>query len=212
MFRSNILRPRLNVVHSNLRWFLSDAFKCTTEWQSRLTSPYLKQIKTDNLYQEIEQSFQQLGKTTAIDIDIFFNNFQCSDDGNINEISDVLHKLRLTEETSSTLDSTSHAVIRHFVDMGHITELINILDNRLIYGIFLDSYVTSYTLDYLIKKNDFTSAAKIAAQWVQQEEELDNELTKSLAILACFRYFENPDVFYPAHQQLELQEKEVNMY
>lgn len=207
--RLGILRMRPLISQKYLRTFLSDEFKCSTEWQSRLNAPFMQTIKMDTLYYDIEQTFQLLGKASAIDIDIFVNKFQATSDNihHIDEISDLLHKLRMTEETSNTLDSTGHAVIRNFLDCGQIEELLNILDNRLSYGVFLDDYIACYTLDYLIKRKDFTSAAKVACQLMLQED-FRNELTRSLSLYACWNYMKNPELFYPLEEKVEVDDSE----
>ena len=83
------------------RTFLSDAYKCTDTWNARLTSPVLQNIKPETFYYELENKFQQHGKCSAIDVDIFTNKL--TDGGYLQEVADIMHKLRQTEETSDSL-------------------------------------------------------------------------------------------------------------
>lgn len=163
-------------------------------WQARLETPVLKPIKSRPFYYELEKKFQQHGQVCAVDIDIFANTL--NDNQQLDELADLVHKLRLTAETSNALDSTSHAVIRHHLDFGNdnIKNLIHILDDRLSYGVFFDTYTANLTLDRLLKLNDYRLAAKVASLLMLQES-FDNEITRTLSLYACYKYLENPQPF-----------------
>lgn len=184
--RSQVLKK------SNTRTFLSDAYKCTEAWHARLQTPILQRINPVPFYFELDKKFQQHGKVCAVDIDIYAN--KVNDNNRLDELADLVHKLRMTAETSNALDSTSHAVVRHHLDHGNdnIGNLINILDDRLSYGIFLDTYTANLTLDHLIKLKQYRRAAKIATILMLQEN-FDNPITRTLSLYACQKYLENPE-------------------
>lgn len=189
---SRLARTATVVPHTLRRTFLSEAYRCSEAWNSRLSTPILQKVKPESFYYELEHRFQQQGKCSAIDIDIFANKLN---DGNfVDEVADLLHKLRLTEETTNTLDSTSHALIRVYLEHADIKELLFILNDRLSYGVFLDTFTANLALDKLIRAKDFTSAARIATLMMLQEE-LDNEITRTLSLYACIKYLQNPDSF-----------------
>lgn len=182
--------PKINL---NLkRTFLSESYKCTESWNQRLTSPILQNINADNFHYELEQKFHSNGKVSAIDVDILANKI--SEGGRIDALADIMHKHRMTEETSNTLDSTMHALIRAFLDQFQIQELLDILDDRLSYGVFLDSYSANLCLDALVRNKDFKSAAKMATL-VMLQEDFDNKITQALSLFACVKYLQNPVPF-----------------
>lgn len=178
----------------NARTFLSDAYKCTEAWQARLDTPVLQQIKATPFYYDLEKKFQQHGQVCAVDIDIYVNKI--NDNTHLDELADIVHKLRLTAETSNALDSTSHAVIRHHLDFGNddIVNLIHILDDRLSYGIFLDSYTANLALDRLLKLKNYRLAAKISSILMLQDN-FDNAINRTLSLYSCYKYLEDPQPF-----------------
>lgn len=204
--RSKLLNKNTTTIYRNARTFLTEQFKCPNEWNSRLQPAYMQNINLENLYYEIKQAASSQkngkGKFNAIDVDIFVNKATAADESRVDEINDLIHSLRLSQETTNTLDSTHHAVVRNFVDMGHITDLIGVLDNRMAYGIFLDDYSACYLLDFLIKKQDFHSAARTAT-FLMLQEDFDNELSRSLALYACYKYLNRREPFYPVEEKKE---------
>lgn len=189
----------------NVRHFLSDSYKCSEAWQSRFSSPILQNIRPDLFYHDLERKFQQRGKVCAIDIDIFVNALK--DNSMLSELSDIIHKLRLTAETSNALDSTSHAVIRHHLDHSdnNMENLLYILDDRLSYGIFLDAYTANLCLDKMIKLKKYQMAAKVAT-FLMLQENFENPLNRTLSLYACYKYLEDPQPFEEIFKQPEPEE------
>lgn len=201
------LQKRYPLIHT-IRTFLSNEYKCTTEWESRLSSPIMEKIKLDTFYYEIDQTFNQNGKASAIDIDLFVN--KVNDDTHIDEIGDLIHRLRKTEETSNSLESTGHAVIRNFIDTNHIDELIQILQNPLEYGIFLDHYIANYIMNECLKKENYSAAARIAT-FLMLQEDFNNDLTKLFGLYSCYKYLSsNPQPFYPVEEKKDDDTEEVS--
>lgn len=170
----------------NTRTFLSEAYKCTEAWNNRLNLPILQKVRIEELYNTIDQRFSRNDLVSAIDIDIFVNSI--SDDNYLSELRDILHKLRLTMETGKTLQSTQYTAIRCFMDNGQYDQLVEILDDRLNYGLFLDEFTGNILLDELIKIGNFSSAAKVASFFMLQEDFENNEITESLCMYACLKY------------------------
>lgn len=189
------------LARANSRTFLSDAYKCTDAWQARLESPVLQRIKATPFYFELERKYQQQGQMCAVDIDIYANKL--NDNQNLDELADLVHKLRLTAEASNALDSTSHAVIRHHLDFGNddIGNLIQILDDRLSYGVFFDTYTANLTLDRLLKLKNYRLAAKVASLLMLQDD-FDNEISRTLSLYACYKFLENPQPFEESVKQV----------
>ncbi len=190
---SLFLLPKIN--RNLTRTFLSESYKCTESWNQRLTSPVLQNINAVNFYYELEQKYQSYGKVSAIDIDILANKI--SEGGHIEALADLMHKHRMTEETTNTLDSTGHSLIRAFLDIFQIQELVDILDDRMSYGVFLDSFTGNLCLDVLIRNKDFKSAAKVATL-IMLQEDFDNKITRALSLYACVKHLQKPEPFKEA--------------
>uniref|UniRef100_A0A340TBI8 28S ribosomal protein S27, mitochondrial n=1 Tax=Anopheles minimus TaxID=112268 RepID=A0A340TBI8_9DIPT len=172
------------------RTFLSEAYQCRDAWNARLATPILQKINLDTLYYDLEQRFQQKQKISAIDIDIYANKLV--DDTHVEEVADFLYKFRLTEETSNTLDSTHHAVVRNYLDSKCYGQLIEVLNNRIGYGVYLDDYSANLALDQLIKEKEFRYAARVATLLALQED-FSNPITRALSLYSCYRYAKAPD-------------------
>jgi small subunit ribosomal protein S27 len=74
----------------------------------------------------------------------------------VNELEELLHRLRLSPNTTDMLPSTSHAVMRYFVALRKYDELLHILNDRLNFGIFPDHYCCGLLMDTLIKEKNYT--------------------------------------------------------
>lgn len=164
---------------------------CKDSWESRLATPILAKVNQEALYYELEQKFQQKAKVSAIDVDIYANKLV--DDTHIDEVADLMYKFRLTEETSRGLPSTGHAIARTYIEHSHYAELIEMLDNRIGYGVFLDDFTANLALDRLVTTNEFKWGARIATLLALQED-FSNPITRSLATYACYRYVKGGEI------------------
>ncbi|KAJ8946701.1 hypothetical protein NQ318_006959 [Aromia moschata] len=144
---------------------------------------------------------------SAVDVDIFVNS--TTDNSYIDENLDLVHKLRLSADTGNTLPSTSHALIRMLIQCENKDDLLNSLDDRLNYGLFLDFHVANLLLDTYWKRKDFTSGARTASQLMLQEE-FNHPLSNSLSLLHCYNYLLQPDG-WPEYPKPEEPEEEVKV-
>ncbi|CAH1106392.1 unnamed protein product [Psylliodes chrysocephalus] len=193
---------RGNVKLKNVRTFLSQAYYCQEVWDRRLNSPILQKVNLDEFYYELDQRFQKTRELSAVDVDIFANVI--TNDKYTDELLDVVHKLRLTADTCNTLNSTSHALVRCLLQFGNMENLLNILDDRLNYGLFLDYYTANLLMDVCWKNKDYTSGARVASQLMLQEE-FDHPVSHNLALLHCYNYLLKPEGWpvYPAPEEPE---------
>lgn len=172
------------------RSFLTDAYNCNEVWQERMNCSVLKKVEHELLYHKLCSMLDSGSKQiSAVDLDIFANSL--TDKTYIDELEDLTHKFRLSAQAGTLLPSTHHAVIRLFLKSGNIQDLIRILKDRLNYGIFPDYYLSNLLMDTFIKENNFRNAAVIASNQMLQEE-LDNEITKSMGLYSCLKYINNP--------------------
>lgn len=190
-----------------IRNFLSQAYSCNEVWEQRLNNPILQKIKLDEFYYDLDQKYQRTSKISAIDVDLFANNV--IDDNHLDELLDLVHKLRLTEDSCNTLESTAHAVIRILINCDKTEELLNVVDDRLNYGIFLDYYTGNLLLDKFWKNKDYLSGTRVASQFMLQED-FNHSITSALSLLHCFKFLQNP-VGWPEPIKPEEPEDEVKI-
>uniref|UniRef100_A0A8D8VE61 28S ribosomal protein S27, mitochondrial n=1 Tax=Cacopsylla melanoneura TaxID=428564 RepID=A0A8D8VE61_9HEMI len=198
-----------NLVQSCLfkRNFLSSAYELEPEYNARLNNNILKQVNPSSMYLELDQQYNRHKKLYAIDVDLYVNSI--TNDIYTEELEDILYKFRLTPTTIDMMDSTQHAVIRLYLKLNKIQELLTILDDRLNYGIFPDEYCNNLLMNYFIKTNNFRDAAKIAAIQMLQED-FSNEITKHFALYSCLKYLESPVqwIVEEAREEVEQEEDE----
>lgn len=172
------------------RTFLSESYQCTDAWNRRLESPLLSKINPNDMFLELDQRFNNSGIASAIDVDIFANTLR--DPERVDELIDILHRLRNSTEATNILESTQHAVIRYFLEINEKKTLLEVLNDRLNYGIFPDHFTYNILMDKFIKEKDFVSATKIGSLLMLQED-ADHKLTNELSIYSCLQYLENTD-------------------
>lgn len=171
------------------RLFLTEAYQCQEAWNRRFESSILQQLKLPDFYMELESKYNNVGKVSAVDIDMFANIVSEKSEGN--ELMDMLYKLRMSAEACNILDSTHHAVIRFFLKHNNIDDLFEILNDRLNYGIFPDHYCYNMLMNKFIKDKNFASAAKVAGLLMLQED-FAHPICNALSVYSCHKYLENP--------------------
>ncbi|XP_022114511.2 28S ribosomal protein S27, mitochondrial [Pieris rapae] len=187
MFRSlrNKFLIKIPLINTPKNTFLTNDYKCANAWNSQVNSTILTKVNLGDFYTSLDQNYSSKGTISAIDVDIFANAVR--DGVYLEELKDLLHKLRLSGETGNTLESTHHATVRNFMEFGNIQELVDILKNPLNYGIFLDYYTANLLLDKLIKSQDYEMATNVAAL-IMLQEDYTNEITCSLCQYACYKF------------------------
>ncbi|KAF5285612.1 hypothetical protein FQR65_LT13093 [Abscondita terminalis] len=144
---------------------------------------------------------------SPVDVDVFAHAIR--DDTYSDELLDLIHKLRMSSESSNTLNSTSHAVIRYLMNFGKLEQLLAVLDDRLNYGVFLEDFSANLLLDTFLKKEDYVSAARVASQLMLQED-FKHPISSSLSLLACYKYLLSPGE-WPQPSKPEEPEEEVRI-
>lgn len=169
--------------------FLSPAYYAHEVWAARLENPILQKVNLEELYQDLDQRYQKTRQMSAVDVDIFANALKSN--LYIDEMLDLLHKLRLSADTGNTLNSTSQAVIRILTQYGNKKDLLNVLDDRINYGVFLDFYTANILMDMFWKEQDFTSGSRVASQLMLQED-CEHPVSGSLSLLHCYNFLLQP--------------------
>lgn len=203
-----VLRTSTSIGYrSSTRTFLSQAYYCNEVWEHRLRSPVLNKVNVYELYQDLDQRITKTGEISPVDVDIFAN--VAKEESFIEEVIDVIHKLRSSAAASNTLESTSHAVTRLLMQHKKYDDLLKLLSDRLNYGIFLDFYTANLLMDIFYLNNDFVSGVRVASQLMLQEER-EHQLSVNLSLLHCYKYLTNPQD-WPQEPQIEEPEEEIKV-
>lgn len=168
--------------------FLTNDYKCSEAWNNMNSSPVINKINIHDFYNVLDQNYSSKGVISAIDVDMFVNAIK--DSSHLEELKDLLHKLRLSAETGNMLESTRQATVRNFLEFGDIRELVEILKDPLNFGVFLDDYSANILLDKLITLPNFELAARVASL-IMLQEEYNNDITCTMCQYACFKYITN---------------------
>ncbi|XP_015596826.1 28S ribosomal protein S27, mitochondrial [Cephus cinctus] len=171
------------------RTFLSEAYQCREAWDRRLQSPIIKKIDPSLFFNELDQKLQTVGKCSGIDVDIFANAIIT--DEQLEELMNIVYRVRLTPEASNVLPSTSHAFIRAFLNSPKAGEVVEILHDRLNYGIFPDHFTFNLLMDTFIKQKEFALAANVASLLMLQEDD-EHPICNALAVYSCHMFLKNP--------------------
>lgn len=170
------------------RTFLTNAYSCTEAWISRTSTPILSKVNLNDFYNMLDQSYSSKGVISATDVDIFANAIK--DANYLDELRDLLYKLRLSSETGGTLPSTHYATIRNYTDFGNTQDLLEILKDPLNYGIFLDDHSCNILLNKLLTSQKYEEAATVASV-IMLQEEYCNEITIALCQYACYKFVQS---------------------
>lgn len=170
------------------RTFLTKDYKCTEAWSGIQSSPMINKVNLNDFYNRLDQNYSSKGVISAIDVDIFAHAL--NDQSHLEELKELLHKLRLSADTGNTLESTHQATIRNFINFGYLQELVEILKDPLNFGVFLDEYTANILLDELLKSQNYELAADVASL-VMLQEDFSNELTCTLCKFSAYKYIKN---------------------
>ncbi|CAH0717223.1 unnamed protein product, partial [Brenthis ino] len=183
--RRNVFHNHYAIFFSPKQTFLTNEYKCTEDWNLQTSSSLLNKVNLNDFYNVLDQNYTSKGVISAIDVDIFANAVKESI--YLDELKDLLHKLRLSAETGKTLESTHHATIRNYIEFGNIQDLVHILKDPLNFGIFLDFYTANILLDKLLNEQNYEIAANVASL-IMLQEDFSNEITNAMCQYACYKY------------------------
>lgn len=191
------------------RSFLSESFKCTEAWDNRLKSPVLRNLQFGNLYNGLMNSFATGQRINVLDIDLFANGI--TNEFYHKELEEILLKLREIPETTIMYESTAHAVVRWYLSRNDKAELLNILAQRLTFGIFPDIYLSTLMIDKFLKEGDSISATKVAVLQMLQED-CNHPILRSLSLYSCLKYLESSNVWEtPVEEKVDEDEEVVKV-
>jgi len=175
------------------RGLVSPAFQCNEEWSQRLGHEIFDSLKSSDgrlgeLFVEMDRKFTLEMGGSALDVDIFAQAAETEAD--LEQLEELLFKLRRTPHTVHTTPSTQHAVVRAMIGKGageeHLQHLLRMLEDHTNYGLFMDKYTAVLLLDKLVEGGRRPEGARVASQLMLQEE--DWVAAGALGNVACWRY------------------------
>lgn len=167
-----------------VRQFLDADYSCQKAWEQRLSTPILQKVDVADFAMKVQEKFDKEGQVSAIDIDILANKLEQLDPYQLDFIQNLFYRFRHTREAKNVLASTHHAVVDGLLKLGDEGRLLEILKQKIDYGIFLDYPKANMLLDHFIDKKQYKNAAQIACDMMLQEE-LAHPITRLLAWYAC---------------------------
>lgn len=176
--------------------------RCEESWQNRLQSPLVTRLNLDEFYHGLDQKHNHTGVISGVDLDIF--TISVKDDSHLDEVEDLIFKLRQSVNANELMPSTGHFFVRLWHHCGRTDDLFKILHDRLNYGIFIDHHSSNFIMDEFLKAGKLAEAAKIGVLHGLQEDS-SNEITNHLTLLACVQNLVN-DVSWELEGPPELEQ------
>lgn len=181
---ANLLRPKL-----------IDSYKDEALWDKRFNCPML--ASDESFIRDINKKIIGNETLTNYEIDTFINLTAPSEDNQEPYVDAIrlIRELRTSLYAKHLLPSTTHAMCRLLMSSNNLPTLLQMLENRIKYGLFPDFYVMNLLLDDALEKNDFASASRLAALVMIQEEFGINYNTDYLSLYSVCKYLETKTDF-----------------
>ena len=173
-----------------VRGLVSPAFQCQEEWSNRLSHEIFDNLKSSDgrfvqaplvclsllifrlgeLFVEMDRKFTMEMGGSALDVDIFAQ--AAEGEADLEQLEELLFKLRRTPHTVHMTASTQHAAVRAMIGKGageeHLQHLLRMLEDHTNYGLFLDKYTAVLLLDKLVEEGRRPEGARVASQLMLQ--------------------------------------------
>lgn len=169
---------------------LSSEYKSSELWKERFQCPI---ICNNDTIRTINNKILAGTQLSNLELDIFINVARPSneDKAQLQEAAKLLSDFRKTLMAHRLLPSTPHAICRLFLDSHSIPSLVTLLDNRVKFGVFSDSFMTNLLIDTALDSNQYALASKIASFVMLQEEFGINPLTDKLSLISLVQYVDS---------------------
>lgn len=173
------------IVGINYRTLLSPSYSCEELWlQQRVNCESLKHITPERYFFELNQRYQQKRPVSAVDVDIYVNSVYKSE--NQDELEHIVKRFRQSRLTTKTLESTHYAFCRFYLQHDLRQQLLKVLNERVTFGIFPDTYIYNLLMDRSIQDGNLDDAFEIVKLMMLQEDS-GNEISKTLALYTLTR-------------------------
>lgn len=74
----------------------------------------------------------------------------------VEDVTELVYKLRHTDNTADMLESTEYAFIRFLLKWNQTQILFKVLNDPINYGIFLNEHAYCFTISHLLKHDNIT--------------------------------------------------------
>lgn len=172
-----------------LRHLLSQSFSLEKDWASRHVE--MAKIGLEGDYEwisAVQKKFIGGGVASAIDVDAAVYIAEHKDQ--VDDVIELIYKLRHSGNAADLLPSTEYALIRLLLQHKP-SFLFKLANDPINYGIFMNEHAACLAIDHFIKQECFGGAARLSA-WIMQQEMTDNELLNLLVLYSCLKWTELP--------------------
>uniref|UniRef100_A0A0B7AY37 28S ribosomal protein S27, mitochondrial n=1 Tax=Arion vulgaris TaxID=1028688 RepID=A0A0B7AY37_9EUPU len=194
---------------SSMRYLLSETYSCNEAWKKYLQDPTLNQISLDGFSHQIYEQLEKNRGVSGVDINVLAHQFHKMEEEDVEYIVDILARFNLCHSNYPRNDSTSHAIARGFLDTNSGEDLINLLSDRLTYGIYPNHYTLNLIMDFFIKQGDFHKAAKVSYCSMIQED-FSNPINTLLSLQSSVQHLLTSNIDDLAPPPKEQSEGEEN--
>ncbi|KAJ1363309.1 hypothetical protein KIN20_023151 [Parelaphostrongylus tenuis] len=172
-----------------LRHLLSQSFSLEQEWASRHVEMAKLGLGGDYEWiSAVQKKFIGGGVASAIDVDAAVYIAEQKDQ--VDDVVDLVYKLRHSGNAADLLPSTEYALIRLLLRYNP-SFLFELANDPINYGVFMNEHAACLAIDHFIKRDDFGGAARLSA-WIMQQEMTENELLNLLVLYSCAKWAELP--------------------
>lgn len=180
---------------------LSAQYKSKQLWNERFNCRVLSGDM--DLIKAINSKILVGSELNNLEVDIFINIAQprTGEIVQLQEAVNALKKFRRSLSAHTLLPSTSHATCRLFLDSQKPLSLVNLLEDRIKYGIFPDAFSFNLIFDETLERNDYALASRVAALIMLQEEFGTNQISDKLALYSVAKYIESKTNFTDWNKQ-----------
>lgn len=172
---------------------LSSNYKSKDIWDERFNCKSLtdyESIKT------INNKISGNDELDELELDTFINVAapQTDEIAHLKEAADLLRRFRRTLRAHLMIPSTSHAVCRLFLDSEQLPSLVNLIEQRVHYGIFPDPFALNLSFDAALENDRLSLASRLAVHIMLQEDFGLNAISDTFSLFSVSKYIESkPD-------------------
>lgn len=127
-----------------------------------------------------------------LDIDVFINIAvpHLEEIDQLQESIRMVSQFRKTVHAHTLLPSTPHALCRLFLGSKRLLSILNVLENRIEYGIFPDFFALNLLIDNALGRDEYNIACRLSNLVMLQEEFGQNYITDCLSLFSIAKYAE----------------------
>ncbi|VDM59331.1 unnamed protein product [Angiostrongylus costaricensis] len=186
------------------RHLLSQSFSLEKDWASRHVEMAKLGLGGDYEWiSAVQKKFVGGGVASAIDVDVAVYIAEQKDQ--VDDVIELIYKLRHSENAADLLPSTEYALIRLLLRYNP-SFLFKLADDPVRFLLIISS--NGRILEVTLPSTNIKGAARLSA-WIMQQEMTENELLNLLVLYSCAKWAE-----LPAEQQTmpceESEEVQVN--